>query len=240
MPSPLRSPRLLLCAIALLALPSSGAAARSPSPSPSDEKMTMNDAKKMGVLLFAPFPSYPYEARRDRAIGAGIAILAIDQETGLVKEAHMQLSTGSPILDQNTLDTLRRWRFRPHTLYGLKVPIHYDMPSIGVDYRKKQKPMAEILAPYLGPGAVRKAPIPQYPGRQNWGFKHGKGIYEIRSDAAGKVTAVKVLTSSGDAVFDEAVQKTLRKWQFNRGPLTVELPLAFALTPTSYRVDVAR
>lgn len=49
-----------------------------------------------------------------------------------------------------------------------------------------------------------------------------------------------VLKSSGDHAFDESVQKTLRKWEFTRGPLTVELPLSFALTPTSYRIDVAR
>lgn len=100
--------------------------------------------------------------------------------------------------------------------------------------------MTEVLAPFLGAGALRNAPIPQYPHRKNWSTKQGKGIYEIRADAAGKVTKVVVLKGSGDSVFDSIVQKTIRQWLFTRGPLTVELPLSFTLTPTSYQVDVAR
>lgn len=49
-----------------------------------------------------------------------------------------------------------------------------------------------------------------------------------------------VLQSSGDPIFDQAAAKALGKWQLNRGPLIVELPLSFVLTPRSYRVDVAR
>lgn len=87
---------------------------------------------------------------------------------------------------------------------------------------------------------LRKAPTPQYPGFRSRDFRYGKGIYEIRDNTSGKVTTVTVLKSSGDPAFDESVQKTLRKRQFTRGPLTVELPLSFTLTPTSYRIDGAR
>lgn len=228
---------ILFCALALAATHSGDG---SPAPSPPAAAMKLSEVKAMDLLLFAPHPSYPYAARRAHAIGAGVAALEVDEETGLVKKATMRISTGSPILDENTLGTLRQWRFKPHTLSEARVPIHYTMNGINLDVRKQEKSMAEILAPFLGAGALRKAPTPQYPGFQNWGFKHGKGIYEIRVDPTGKVSNVAVLTSSGDPVFDEAVQKTLHKWQFTRGPLTVELPLSFALTPTSYRIDVAR
>ena len=231
--------RWILCALACVA---AGARldASSASPSPARAAWKYDSAKAKQLLLYAPHPTYPYAARRVNAIGAGIALLKIDEETGLVKEATMQLSTGSRLLDDNTLETLRKWRFRPHTTPIAKVPIHYTMVGVSIDVQKREKSMAEILEPFLGKGALRKAPIPQYPGFQSWDFKHGKGIYEIRDDASGQVTSVTVLKSSGDAAFDDSVQKTLRKWRFTRGPLTVELPLSFTLTPTSYRIDVAR
>lgn len=166
--------------------------------------------------------------------------MEIDLATGLVQQATMRPSTGSAVLDGTTLDTIRKWRFKPHTLSAVRIPIHYDMSGIRYDFEKKERSMAEILAPYLGAGTVRKASVPEYPGRQNWGFKHGKGIYEIHADQSGKVASVNVLKSSGDPIFDHAAQKALGRWEFTRGPLSVELPLSFALTPTSYRVDVAR
>ncbi len=237
MHQPPRIRRLLLCALALAAT-RSGQASAVPSPSPATIPLT--DAQAMELLVFAPRPPYPYEARRAYAIGAGVAALEVDEETGLVKKATMQVSTGSRLLDDNTVETLRQWRFKPHTTAGALVPISYTMNGINIEVHKHEKSMAEILAPFLGAGALRKAPTPQYPSFPNWSFRHGKGIYEIRADATGKVSNVAVLTSSGDPVFDGTVQKTLRKWQFTRGPLTVELPLSFALTPTSYRIDVAR
>jgi hypothetical protein len=34
--------------------------------------------------------------------------------------------------------------------------------------------------------------------------------------------------------------KTLRKWRLRRGPLILELPLSFKLTPTKYTVDIPK
>jgi TonB family protein len=87
---------------------------------------------------------------------------------------------------------------------------------------------------------VLKGPIPEYPRFPAWTDKRGKGVYELHADKAGKVEHVRILKSSGDATFDRSVEKTLRKWRLRRGPLVLELPLSFVLTPTSYAVDVAR
>lgn len=204
-----------------------------------DEKLNVTEARQRGVLLYAPFPTYPYEARRLRTIGSGIALLQIN-ENGEVENATMKVSTGSVVLDDETLRALRRWRFRSHTLTVAQVPVTYTMAGALFSYKKEERPLAEILAPFLGQGAVRKAKVPEYPDREHWTFKHGKGRYEIHVDANGRVENVIVLQSSGDPIFDKAAQKTLGKWQLNRGPLVVELPLSFILTPNSYRVDVAR
>ncbi len=194
----------------------------------------------MDLLLYAPLPTYPYEARKARVVGSGVALIRVNSDTGKVDDVTMEISTGSDLLDNETLNALRRWRFKPHSTDRAKVPISYSMNGVSFYYKKHETPLAEMLAPYLGAGAVRKAKVPEYPNRDQWTFKHGKGRYELHIDSTGRVESVVVLQSSGDPIFDKAAQKTLSKWELNRGPLVVELPLSFILTPNSYRVDVAR
>ena len=86
---------------------------------------TMRAAKV--VALNAPRPAYPYEARRQRTIGSGIAVLTIDSATGDVIEVLMTQSTGSPILDNATITAFRRWRFRPGTVSTVQTPITYAL-----------------------------------------------------------------------------------------------------------------
>ena len=78
-----------------------------------------------------------------------------------------------------------------------------------------------------------KSPLP-------WTDKHGKGVYEIHVRKDGTVSDVKILHQSGDEIFDRTTVDTLRNWRFRRGPLIVELPLAFSLTPTHYSVGISK
>ena len=77
--------------------------------------------------LLAPQPDYPYEARRRHETGSGIATLRIDPASGAVVSAEMEQSIGSAILDQSTLSTFRRWRFRPGTPTRVRVPITFTL-----------------------------------------------------------------------------------------------------------------
>jgi TonB family protein len=56
----------------------------------------------------------------------------------------------------------------------------------------------------------------------------------------GSVVDVKILKGSGDGTFDRVTVKTLRAWRLSRGPLVLELPLRFTLTPMSYSVDIPK
>src|ERR1043166_3998153 len=42
----------------------------------------------------------------------------------------------------------------------------------------------------------------------------GSGLYELRIDKSGKVTAVAIVKSSGSAVLDKAATASFRKWRF--------------------------
>jgi TonB family C-terminal domain len=84
------------------------------------------------MVAYAPRPVYPYEARRQRATGSGVALLTVDQTSGTVIDVIMIQSCGNGILDQSTLDAFRRWRFKPGSVTRVQVPITYTL--MGVSY----------------------------------------------------------------------------------------------------------
>jgi len=85
-----------------------------------------------GMVAYAPHPVYPYEARRQRVTGSGVALLTIDQTSGTVTDILMTQSCGNVILDNSTRDALRRWRFKPGTAAKVLVPITYTL--MGASY----------------------------------------------------------------------------------------------------------
>jgi periplasmic protein TonB len=84
------------------------------------------------MVTYAPRPVYPYEARRQRLTGSGVALLAVDRTLGTVTDVLMAQSCGNAILDNSTLDALRRWRFKPGSVARVRVPITYTF--MGASY----------------------------------------------------------------------------------------------------------
>jgi TonB family protein len=193
------------------------------------------------VVVSAPRPEYPYEARRGRITGTGIVLIKVDASTGKVVSAEMAPSTGSVVLDAAALAAFRQWRFKPGTVATARLPITFTIGgNVVTEYRVKEKPMDDALAHFLGKGTVVKGPIPAYPRSLPWTNKQGKGVYELHVEASGRISEVKILKRSGDDVFDRVAVETLRTWRLRRGPLIIELPLTFKLTPASYSVDIPR
>lgn len=84
------------------------------------------------MVAYAPRPIYPYEARRQRLTGSGVALLTIDQISGTVIDVRMAQSCGNSILDNSTLDALRRWRFKLNSVTRVQVPVTYTL--MGASY----------------------------------------------------------------------------------------------------------
>lgn len=84
------------------------------------------------IITYAPRPFYPYEARRQRMMGSGVALLTVDRTSGTVTDVRMTQSCGNAILDNSTLDALRRWRFKPGNVTRIQVPVTYAL--MGVSY----------------------------------------------------------------------------------------------------------
>ena len=88
-------------------------------------RLQMASAKVLAT--HAPRPEYPYEARRLRAIGSGVALLTVDPMTGRVTDVRMLRSIGNVVLDNATISGFLRWRFKPGTVSQVQTPITYTL-----------------------------------------------------------------------------------------------------------------
>ena len=88
---------------------------------------TNGAASARALALHAPLPEYPYEARRARITGEGVAVLTVDSTSGQVTSVTMAKSTGSAVLDNAAVAGLRRWRFRSGTPSRVRCPITYAL-----------------------------------------------------------------------------------------------------------------
>lgn len=82
------------------------------------------------LTVYAPRPAYPYEARRGGITGSGVAELTVNPGVGNVIDARMAQSTGNVILDNATLEALRRWRFKSGIPTNVQVPITYTLTGV--------------------------------------------------------------------------------------------------------------
>jgi TonB family protein len=77
--------------------------------------------------ISAPRPEYPYEARRRHLTGTGVIAVSVNPVTGLVVDAQVERSIGSPILDNSALNAFRRWRFKPGNAARVRIPVTFDL-----------------------------------------------------------------------------------------------------------------
>ena len=91
---------------------------------PSPTQLSLSAAQAMAVS--APLPEYPYEAKHANITGSGVCVMLVDTASGNVTSATMMQSTGNRVLDKVTIDTFRRWRFKPGSVSQISVPVTYE------------------------------------------------------------------------------------------------------------------
>ena len=120
-------------ALAIAALPRGDAQTPPPllarPPKPPVATITCEGEECWKFAIAHPTPKYPLEARRRHVPGKGFYHLHVSYETGEVTSVEILKSTGHRILDDSALTTLKQWKFRVHTMIGVKVPITFSMPS---------------------------------------------------------------------------------------------------------------
>lgn len=77
--------------------------------------------------LSAPRPEYPYEARRQKITGDGVAVMSVDPGSGTVTGVTMAKSTGHAFLDNAAITGFRRWRFKPGSVSTVTCPVTFSL-----------------------------------------------------------------------------------------------------------------
>ena len=101
------------------------AATKQLEPRRAPAKSVMSGSAAKAVTAYAPRPDYPQEARSRRIAGNGVCLVLVDRASGRVTNASMQHSTGSSLLDNSVLRTLRTWRFKPGTVSKVNIPVEF-------------------------------------------------------------------------------------------------------------------
>ena len=79
-------------------------------------------------------------------------------------------------------------------------------------------------------GNTTAAPGAPYPVEAQKAKTTGSGVYELRIDKAGKISAVVVVKSSGSAVLDNAATAAFKKWRFKSGVFqSVRIPVSWSM-----------
>jgi protein TonB len=86
----------------------------------NDNAGGMDSGSRRGLLLYAPQPEYPAQARRNNWEGAALLELRIGPE-GTVREATVLQSSGYSLLDRTAEKTVKSWRYRPACRDGVAV-----------------------------------------------------------------------------------------------------------------------
>ncbi|MFN2622955.1 MAG: energy transducer TonB [Chthoniobacterales bacterium] len=96
-----------------------------PRTSTMPSSVRLSSAKVFAVS--APRPEYPYEARRQKITGEGIALFTIDPGSGNVVQVIMTKSTGNQFLDNAAITGFKRWRFKPGTVSSVTCPVTFTL-----------------------------------------------------------------------------------------------------------------
>jgi len=83
----------------------------------------------IALALSAPWPEYPADARQNKITGDGIAVMTIDRMRGSVTHVSMAKSTGNSSLDNATLRSFRRWRFKPGSVSKVRAPVTFRLTA---------------------------------------------------------------------------------------------------------------
>lgn len=97
---------------------------RPPTAAPS-RSLNLSGAKVLA--LSAPRPEYPYEARRQKITGSGVAVMSVDPGSGNVTDVTMATSTGSAFLDNAAIAGFSRWRFKPGSVSTVTCPVTFTL-----------------------------------------------------------------------------------------------------------------
>jgi len=122
----IRSIRLLFVFVAFLLEISFTSAQTTPS-----SLRRMQNWELKALAIYAPPPKYPKDAEGKHPEGKGTLVMEVDQQTGWVKSAKVEKSTGNKLLDDAAVQAFSHWRFKSGTVREVHCPVKFTMTSTG-------------------------------------------------------------------------------------------------------------
>lgn len=164
-------------------------------------------------MLAAPMPEYTYAARVAHLQGRGLYQVNFDPQSGLVREVTVLHSTGFALLDEAAIDSLHKWRIKPHTSKTIRVPVNFSIESETAARLRGNDPNVLYAPPPHFPMVAAGLGVnPGYP-------RHGR--FQLNIDpSSGLVTDVKILETTRRWSFDIAAVQAFRQWRFRPHTLT--------------------
>jgi TonB family protein len=94
------------------------------------------------LAVFTPKPEFPEALRRQRVRTKGVFALNVDAKTGQVTSIKIERRTGYQVLDVAALNALIKWRFKPHSVTKVRIPVIFagGVDSIRTTELKKMFP----------------------------------------------------------------------------------------------------
>lgn len=180
---------------------------------------SVSEAETRALTIYAPRPSYPLEAGRNRLTGSGVALLEVDKRTGYVTSARMLKSTGHQILDDAALKAFRQWRFKAGTMSPARIPVRFVMAG--------------------GPGRWSRNMYgfdPEYPREARDRGLTGSGVVLVHiNPGTGNLISARMLKSTGHKVLDDAALDAIHNWRFKAGTASsLRIPITFTKTGIRY------
>jgi TonB family protein len=83
-----------------------------------------------GIAVKRPPLHYPLRAMELDIEGKGVAVLDVDERTGMVTSVRIAESTGHKMLDDAAADTFRQWSFRVGAVKRIRIPFRYSVSRL--------------------------------------------------------------------------------------------------------------
>jgi TonB family protein len=202
-----------------------------------------NTPLKIEAVYYAPRPDYPLMAKQRHLEGSALVQVSIGT-TGIPESVKILKTTGYEILDRAAIEGLRRWRFHPHSVRLVRIPVQYRMElgSARWGSRDDLEDVGDadsvVLVAYSDPKALMlTAPRPTKLHEASQQHLAGSGVFSVEIDrSSGTVTSVAVKKSTGERLLDDSAIRGLQKWRCKPGTISkTTIPITF--TPND---DTAR
>jgi TonB family protein len=222
----------------------------SPTPAGTASSTSPGDSTRL-VVISAPKPSYPMEAR-EKSLQGKVWIHLLISETGDVENE--DIISGQPDLARAALEAMKKWKFKPYIRNGKPVKVSTKMPfdfafqNKVSDVKLPPDSSAESSAPpntgrASGDGSRRNYPVmirvssavaeglkvhdvqPVYPLGAKQGHLQGDVLLQATIGTDGLIHDLKVI--KGHPVLVEAAKGAVEQWRYkpyllNGNPVEVE------------------